>query len=112
MMRKKRGKLTPHRNSIVLNLKPILAARDIVHPYAYLTRIGINSFSADKMLNDEPVQINFRQLTALCVALNCTPNDLFAIRGMQLPAHHQLLNLQDVEAAVINPKDFYKDKSL
>lgn len=112
MIRKKRGTLTPHNSSIVLNLKPILAARNILHPTAYLLKIGINSFSADKMLSGEAVQVNFRQLTALCTALNCTPNDLFALREMQLPENHQLMKLQDNTAPIINPEDFYKEKSL
>jgi DNA-binding Xre family transcriptional regulator len=41
--------------------------------------------SVNKMLKGEAVQINFRQLTTLCENLNCTPNDLFSLRGMQLP---------------------------
>jgi len=31
---------------------------------------------------------------------------------MQLPAGHQLNQLRDIDEQVINPKDFYKDKSL
>lgn len=112
MIRKKRGKLTPHQSSIILNLKPILAARNIQHPIAYLLKLGINASSADKILNSEAVQINFRQLTTLCISLNCTPNDLFSIRDMQLPENHQLRKLQDANAPIINPEDFYKDKSL
>ena len=74
--RKKRGTLKPHKSSIVLDLKPILVARNILHPSAYLLKIGVNSFTANKMLKGEAVQINFRQLTTLCLHLNCTPNDL------------------------------------
>lgn len=112
MIRKKRGQLTPHRSSIILNLKPILAARNILHPTAYLLKIGINAYSADKILNGEAVQINFRQLTTLCISLNCTPNDLFALRDIQLPENHQLNKLQDISVPAINPEDFYKGKSL
>ncbi|MCD9853916.1 helix-turn-helix transcriptional regulator [Epilithonimonas sp. JDS] len=112
MIRKKRGNLTPHQSSIVLNLKPILAARNILHPAAYLRKLGINAYSADKILNGEAVQINFRQLTTLCISLNCTPNDLFALRDIQLPENHQLNKLQDISVPAINPEEFYKGKSL
>jgi DNA-binding Xre family transcriptional regulator len=112
MIRRKRGNLTPHQSSIVLHLKPILAARNILHPVAYLLKIGINAYSADKILNGEAVQINFRQLTALCISLNCTPNDLLALRNIQVPENHQLNKLQDISAPIVNPEDFYKGKSL
>ncbi|MCD9855307.1 helix-turn-helix transcriptional regulator [Epilithonimonas sp. JDS] len=112
MIRKKRGNLTPHQSSIVLHLKPILAARNILHPVAYLLKIGINAYSADKILNGEAVQINFRQLTSLCISLNCSPNDLFALRNIQVPENHQLNKLQDISTPIVNPEDFYKGKSL
>ncbi len=49
-MRNKRGKLTPAESSIVLDLRPILAARNITQPTAYLLKIGINSNTIYKML--------------------------------------------------------------
>jgi len=112
MRRKKRGKLTPSQSSIVLHLAPILAARNIMHPSAFLIRAGINNFSANKMLQGKAVQINFKQLTALCVSLNCTPNDLFALRAMELPAFHQLHTLQTIDAVAINPQQLYQTMSL
>ncbi len=60
---------------------------------------------ANKMLKGEAVQINFRQLTTLCMTLNCTPNDLFALRDLATPAGHQLEQLQKLEDAIINPMD-------
>lgn len=112
MLRKKRGNLQPSQSSIVLNLKPILSARNITFPHTFLTKAGVSANSANKMLNGEAVQVNFRQLTALCLSLNCTPNDLFALREMHLPENHQLRKLQDIDSPIINPEDFYKDKSL
>lgn len=94
MIHKKRGNLKPHKSSIVLNLAPVLAARNIIHPTAYLIKIGINNTTAGKMLRGDAVQVNFRQLTALCLNLNCTPNDLFALREMQLPEAHALQELR------------------
>jgi DNA-binding Xre family transcriptional regulator len=89
-MRNKRGKLTPAESSIVLDLRPILVARNITNPLTFLLKMGIVNNSAIKILKGEAVQINFNQLTKLCVNLNCTPNDLFALRQMTLPINHQL----------------------
>jgi DNA-binding Xre family transcriptional regulator len=88
--KRKRSGIVIANSSIVLNLKPVFAARNIVHPYAYLLKIGINTTTANKMLKGEAIQLNFNQMTLLCVNLNCTPNDLFALREMSLPSHHEL----------------------
>lgn len=110
--RQKRGKLTPNASSVLLDLTAILAARSIVHPTAFLLKIGINRFSTTKILSGNAVQINFRQLTILCENLNCTPNDIFVRRDLQLPAHHQLNKLQDVNAEKLDPRDILRGKSL
>lgn len=111
--RKKRGNLKPHNSSIVLDLKSILLARNILHPSAYLLKIGINSFTANKMLKDEAVQINFRQLTILCQNLNCTPNDLMALRQMELPETHALHALKtQTDATPPTITEWLKGKTL
>lgn len=92
--RKKRGTLKPNTSSIVLNIVPILTIRNIKTPFTYLTKLGICPASVSKMLSGKAVQINFKQLTNLCLHLNCTPNDLFAIREMSLPPIHQLNKLE------------------
>lgn len=105
MLRKKRGNLQPHQSTIVINLAPVLAARNIAYTSTYLIKIGINNVSATKLLKGKAVQINLRQLTTLCLHLNCTPNDLFALRDMQLPPNHALHTLKPVETA---PPDINK----
>lgn len=111
-LKKKRGNLKPHNSSIVLHITPILTARHIVRPFTFLLKIGINNNTANKMLKGEAVQINFRQLTSLCTNLNCTPNDLFALRNIDLPSNHQLHQLQLIDDKVLNPTTFFEDKSL
>ncbi|MGK4569104.1 helix-turn-helix domain-containing protein [Flavobacterium sp. 3HN19-14] len=59
-----------------------------------MIKAGINNRSLVKMMNGQAVQVNLRQLTILCTSLNCTPNDLFVLRDMQLPEHHALNNLE------------------
>jgi DNA-binding Xre family transcriptional regulator len=88
--KRKRSGILIANSSIVLNLKPVFAARNIIHPYAYLLKIGINTTTANKMLKGEAIQLNFNQMTLLCLNLNCTPNDLFALREMALPEGHEL----------------------
>jgi DNA-binding Xre family transcriptional regulator len=112
--RKKRGNLKPHNSSIVLNLKPVFAARNIMHPTAYLIKIGINSATASKILRGDAVQVNFRQLTTLCLNLNCTPNDLFALRDMQLPESHALQVLHSVtqEDGMMTVNDWLAGKTV
>lgn len=90
MLKHKRSSIKIKKSSIVLNLEPVFKARNINSPFAYLLKIGINSNSANKMLKGEIVQLNFNQMTTLCVNLNCTPNDLFALREMSLPEFHEL----------------------
>ncbi len=112
LRRKKRGSLKPHNSSIVLNISPILTARNILHPSAYLIKIGISNNVANKMLKGEAVQINFRQLTTICTNLNCTPNDLFALRNINLDSKHQLNQLQSIDDKTQNPIDYFEGKSL
>lgn len=113
LRRKKRGTLKPHKSSIVLDLKPTLLARNILHPSAYLIKIGINSRTANKMLKGEAVQINFRQLTTLCLHLNCTPNDLLALRQMDLPETHALNALKVLsESTPTTVTEWLKGKTL
>ena len=112
MLHKKRGSLEPHSSSIVLHLKPILAARNIRHPASFLIKIGINNNTANKMLKGEAVQINFRQLTTLCMNLNCTPNDLLALRDLSPAPGHQLEKLQKVADPIINPLATFAGMSL
>lgn len=113
MRRKKRGTIKPNASSVVLNLLPILTIRNIKTPFAYLLSIGISRVSVNKMLSGKSVQINFKQLTQLCLHLNCTPNDLFAIRAMSLPTQHQLNHLEIYKDAELpNIDESWKWKSM
>ena len=113
MLRKqKRKAVTIAHSSVVLHLAPILAARNINHPSAFLIKMGISTVTATKILKGKAVQITFKQLTLLCLHLNCTPNDLFALRDLVPPVGHQLEKLQSISDAVINPVEKYKNMGL
>jgi DNA-binding Xre family transcriptional regulator len=111
--RKKRGNLKPNKSSILLDLKPTLLSRNILHPSAYLIKIGINSNTANKMLKGKAVQVSFRQLTTLCLHLNCTPNDLMVLRQMDLPETHALNALKVLsETTPTTVTEWLKGKTL
>ncbi len=97
LRRKKRGTLTPNNSTLLLHVMPALVARNISKPFAFLLKIGISNNSAQKILRNTAVQVNFQQLTALCLHLNCTPNDLFALRDLTPPANHALHALKSVD---------------
>ncbi len=110
----KRSNIKINQSSIVLNLDPVFKARNILHPYAYLLKLGINTTSANKMLKGEIVQLNFNQMTVLCTNLNCTPNDLFALREMTLPENHELNKVKPLQPKeeTISVKEWLSQKSV
>jgi len=112
MLQHKRKSISVPQSSIVLYLQPILALRNVLHPYTFLLKHGFNPNSANKILNNKAVQINFSQLTILCTALNCTPNDLFALRDLQPPPGHQLEKLQTLNETPLNPMERFSHLGL
>ena len=112
--RKKRGNLKPHQSTLLLNIKPMLAKRNIVFPTAFMQKAGISNTAATKIMKGDAVQVNLRQLTALCLNLNCTPNDLFVLRDMQLPEGHELHTLKTLEESnqVVTIREWVSGKSV
>lgn len=90
MKKHKRTSVKVPKSSIVLNLEPIMTLRNVKYPSAFLVKLGLNQGSVSKMLKGEAVQLNFQQLTLMCLHLNCTPNDLFSLREMKVPTTHAL----------------------
>jgi DNA-binding Xre family transcriptional regulator len=62
---------------LTINLNRIFKARGIEQPYKFLIKQGFVSFMAHKLKNNKVRQIRIDHIEKLCVALNCTPNDLF-----------------------------------
>jgi DNA-binding Xre family transcriptional regulator len=94
MLKKKRKSIYIPTSSVVLDLKPILTKRNITYSSTFLTKIGIPINSATKMLKGESIALNYAHLTKLCLHLNCTPNDLFSVRSMELDEQHALKKLR------------------
>ena len=61
----------------VLNIERALRLRGIEQHYKFLIKQGFAPFSARTMLEGNAISIKFEHLERICLALNCTPNDLF-----------------------------------
>ena len=82
---------------LIYNLRRALNLRGIDKPHAFLVRNGFSRATATNMLVYYPVVFKVRSLEKLCIALNCTPNDLFEWRDKEnsaLPAEHALNGLR------------------
>ena len=112
--KKKRGNLKPDNSTLLLNLKPMLAARNILHPSAFLIKIGISRATATKILKDKSVSVSHKHMSALCQNLNCEPSNLYVVRDMQLPEGHALHALKTVEevAELVSINEWLKNKSV
>ncbi len=58
-------------------LKHVMQANGIIYPHAWLMRnCGFTPNKASKILNGKQQTLSANDLSFLCMALNCTPNDL------------------------------------
>jgi DNA-binding Xre family transcriptional regulator len=62
---------------IQLNLEGMLKSKGIKKPYTYLRSIGFTATKARNIPAGRYNSIAYTDLSRLCHALNCTPNDLF-----------------------------------
>jgi DNA-binding Xre family transcriptional regulator len=75
------------------NLKKIFALRGIEKTTAFLVNLGMSYPAASRYLKPNRQTIRIGDIENLCVALNCTPNDLFEWKPDQktaLPEAHSL----------------------
>jgi DNA-binding Xre family transcriptional regulator len=114
MRKVKRGTLKPEQSSLVISILPVIQSRGIKHPTAFLRRLGICPGTATKLLKGEAPQISVNHLTKICVNLNCTPNDLFARRDMDLPPKHALTEIERLKPVsdMKTVEEFLSEKSV
>jgi hypothetical protein len=89
---------------LIYNLRRVLALRGIDKPHAFLVKNGFPPSSASNMLSFYPVVFKVKALEKLCIALNCTPNDLFEWRASGdsvIPENHSLKTLVKEKASPI-----------
>ena len=58
------------------NIKRILKARFITQPVGYLSKHGFSKPTAQRIVSGRTKNITTKQLEKLCLAFNCTPDDL------------------------------------
>lgn len=76
-----------------LNLVRALQLRGVRKHGRFLRDLGFAASSVQGFLHNTMTQIKYEQLEQLCIALNCTPNDLFDWQpdaNRQIPATHAL----------------------
>lgn len=82
------------------NPKNILSLRGIVRTTGFLVGLGMDYSTASRFLKSKSQFVKIRDIESLCIALNCTPNDLFEWMPDQkavLPETHSLRALEKQE---------------
>ena len=59
------------------NVKRMFAARGIERMTGFLVKLGMTYPRASRFLKAQSGLVKIKDIEKLCVALNCTPNDLF-----------------------------------
>jgi DNA-binding Xre family transcriptional regulator len=92
-------------------LKELLECKGYKANAQVLRNIGFSYTTAYKLLHGNVSSINFKHLEALCVFLNCTPNDLYRFapeNPLQVPKYHALWQIREKKDQLENPADLVK----
>ena len=65
---------------IKLDVLNLLAKRGKTKYWLY-KQLGMSYQNFNKMVNNETKSIRYEKIEAICMLLECTPNDLFVITG-------------------------------
>lgn len=85
-----------------LNLSYIFNVRGIKNPCGFIKKLGFSHDVCHRLAHGQTLGIKMKQLSALCIALHCTPNDLMEFDGRDqlLSADHPLQSLVRDNAAI------------
>ena len=84
---------------LYLNLSNRMDKLHILSPVRWLGQLGYKRQTASRMIKKPGVRIDLRDLEKLCVALNCTPNDILhwkEDKRQNLAPQHPLHKLKPV----------------
>lgn len=96
-----------------LNLIPLLKARGVSQPYAWLVKSGFPVSAARRFAANDYKEIPLRYLEKLCLMLRCTPNDLLCWEPEgEVPERHPLAALISSEASGLEWIDELRGMSL
>lgn len=93
------------------NVKKMFALRGIDKMTGFLVKLGMTYPTASKFLKSKSQFVKIKDIEKLCVALNCTPNDLFEWKAdgeTILPDGHSLNALSKSEKTK-NLQEMVKD---
>jgi DNA-binding Xre family transcriptional regulator len=96
---------------LIFNPKKILLLRGVEKIANFMVKNGFTYQSAGKILKGRNSLVKVKDIERLCVALNCTPNDLFEWKTDQtavLPDGHSLNGLSRGEGTK-NLQEMVKD---
>ncbi len=82
---------------IQYNFQRLFTIKGIIKPFAFLVKAGFSHNFATKVKNNRVNRLNLDLLERLCIALNCSPNDLMEFipdNDKQLNPNHPLFSLQ------------------
>ncbi len=96
---------------LLFNPKKIFLQRGIEKTTGFLVKIGFSYSTASRFLKSKSRFVKIRDIERLCIALNCTPNDLFewqADAKSVLPENHSL-NALEKSGQTKNLRELVKD---
>ena len=95
------------------NVKRMFAARGIERMTGFLVKLGMTYPRASRFLKAQSGLVKIKDIERLCIALNCTPNDLFEwlpdTSKTVLPETHALNALNKGAGGTKNLQDLFKD---
>ena len=81
---------------LVFNLTRLLKIKGISNPTRFFMNMGYSKSIAYRMSKNDTYNFTTKKLEQLCLALNCSPNDLFEYipkKNNSIPQNHPLNNL-------------------
>lgn len=63
---------------ITLDLTRFMETKGIQYPLQFLIQAGFTYHTANRLLRNQIIKLNYKHLEKLCLIFNCTPNDLLS----------------------------------
>lgn len=63
---------------LYLNLQRVISQRGIASPNKLLIKHGFTAYTASRILTNQVSGLSNEQLEKVCLALRCTPNDIYS----------------------------------
>jgi DNA-binding Xre family transcriptional regulator len=88
---------------LYINLRKILSDRGIELAIPFLEKVGLARYTAKRMLGNGNKYLGLEHAERICLALNCSPNELLEWRpdpGTTVAADHPLQKLRPKEQSL------------